>query len=837
MNRSKSVFSPSLMGTSRWLLGAMLCLSALLRAAEPLAVQEWEGLVPDPALVVDGKPALAWANPAERTTVTAQNLAHDLSGFHTLRFRIHVAEPRDSVISLIFDSGNPDTPKGDYYSVSIKTDFSGWRTFEFPLSLIGSTRKPLGWHAIRKVFFNSMWSHHFEPDTVVHLAGFVLDPTPIPGLDQPVGELLKNRGFEIVAGSRPAAWSVSTYSSAARAETDDAEASSGQRSLHIVGAPSARAGASVSFGSELTDPNSLYLLSAQVKVEGTSQHALRTSARFTSVDVDGKVVKSDYKMCPLGPFDWRALAWIVQLPPATHRFNLVLFHHGEGGVWWDDVSLLKLRPVKALAPAVNVASADCRPEFRWEAPADSASTLVVTAESGSDFHVSYDVIGNRFRPEKAFPEGRSYRWHVIVSQGDEPGLAGFKGEDGYMQGTFFAGSFARRVKIMLGDLAPYRKLYAELKPFADRNGMWDRFSLLGDLLANVDSLERDGRLPDGVNLEKMLQDAQELRLRAPWWRKIFLDTGSLMADLDLERPGLEQVREAVGKGDFRAARETLVAYYRQRKAPSYYQKWERRPSINPARTTDTRAEKLLTHKMSIHSYKEPTFDLGREFDWHIFPIVDVEWPTKIHRNFHWSKLAGAYWATDNEAYANEMVQQLLDFAQDNPMERWDRHRHRWAWSTLNATVRIYSTWLNSWLRVRGSKSWTADAQFVMLTELREHGRFLMTHHARHGNWVVAEARGLVELGVMFPEFKEAAEWRAEGFQRLLREIDIQVLSDGVHVERTPGYHSMTMSCFLEPLRLAMLNDVDFEGRENFLAKIESMYEFYLYGARPDLRMA
>ena len=102
--------------------------------------------------------------------------------------------------------------------------------------------------------------------------------------------------------------------------------------------------------------------------------------------------------------------------------------------------------------------------------------------------------------------------------------------------------------------------------------------------------------------------------------------------------------------------------------------------------------------------------------------------------------------------------------------------------------------------------------------------------------VVAEARGLVELGIMFPEFREAAAWRDEGYRRLRRELEAQVLSDGVHVERTPGYHGMTLGCFMEPVRLGLLNGVEVVGREQFIEKLEQMHEFYLYGVKPDGRM-
>lgn len=825
----------------RMFCGVAFGLVAHVPRAETLLLEEWQGLVPDSALVLEDKPALAWPKIDDMTSSTAAGVPEDLSRFRTLSFRLHVAEPKESVLTVIFLSENPTTPGSDYYSVGVKTTFAGWRAFRFPLSMLSAARKPLGWDQIQRVFINSKWAHKLDPETVVHLAAFTLDTTPIPGLEQPSGELLVNRSFELVTadGAGAIGWGAHSFHTAAKISVDNTTAASGQRSIRIEGAPgNVRAGLSKSFGPELTDPDALYLMTMWVKADGRSEHPLRTSVRFTSINADGRVIKSDYRRCSAGPFDWRPVRWLIELPQETHRFNIVLFHHGDGTAWWDDVSLRKLHPTRVLAPEMDAPIADCQPEFAWEATADAEGVLTVASQGDGAFFKQYEVTGNRFRLPERLPEGHTYTWFVTAVDGEMSSIAVFSSAGKTPRfGRLFSGSWQDRTRAMLGDLSVHRRSFVELADLAERNGMWDKFSLLGDLLASVDAVARDGKLPPGVTVEHLQDALNELQLRLPWWRKIFLEDESLFADLDLEIQGLEAVSAAVSRRNFPAARKALLTYYRGRKSPSYYRKWERRPSRNPARKTDPRAEKLLTHQMSIHSYETPTFDLGAEFDWHVFPIVDVEWPTKIHRHFHWQRLAKGYWSTGNESYAREVALQMLDWGMDNPMERWDRHRYRWAWSTLNATCRIYSSWLNSWLAIRDSASWTPDAQFVMLTLLREHGHFLMTHFARQGNWVVAEARGLVELGIMFPEFKTAEAWREEGFRRLRKEVDIQVLPDGVHVERTPGYHGMTLSCFMEPLRLALLNEVTFEGRDHFLAKLEKMHEFYLYGCRPDWRMA
>lgn len=661
--------------------------------------------------------------------------------------------------------------------------------------------------------------------------------TPVMAQHEAPGEMLPNCGFELVApgNNLPDGWAGGNFNTEAKLAVDNEVFHSGTRSVRIDGAPRSRAGLSKGFGERETDATAVYLLSAWVKIEGTSTHSLRTSARITSVGANGDVLKSDYRLAPSGPCDWTYCEWLVALPPETTRFNLVLFHHGEGTAWWDDVSLRRARPVAALAPAQDANVADARPLFRWE-PLPGDGILEVTG--GESFAPAltrrFPVTGTQFQLPEPLPAGKHYQWRVLAAGAD--GLAVTVAPDPAQPSRFFAGTWTQRMAEVNAALDPSRELLARLRPIAERNRMWDHFSLLANAIAQGEALVATEPADPRAAKEELDKALAELAYTTPWWETIFLDDAVFFAGIDLDRPGLEAVRAAVAAADWPAARQALLDYYRQRTAPDYYGRYRNPPPRNPAVTNNPAADTLLEHQFAIHSYKEPVFNVGPDFNWHVHPIVDVEWPTKIHRHFHWSTIAAAYWQTGNEAYAEEIVQQLLDWAKDNPMEKWQPARARFAWSTLNATIRIYSTWINAWYRVKDSQAWNADAQFVFLTSLREHGRFLMTHAARHGNWVVAEAQGLVELGVMFPEFKEAAAWREEGYLRLRRELEEQVLSDGVHVERTPGYHGMTLGCFMAPVRLGLLNNIEIEGRDRFVEALEKMHEFYLYGVKPDGRM-
>ncbi|MBI2298769.1 MAG: heparinase II/III family protein, partial [Armatimonadetes bacterium] len=563
-----------------------------------------------------------------------------------------------------------------------------------------------------------------------------------------------------------------------------------------------------------------------------------TSARITSVDAGDKVLSSDYRLCEPGTHDWRRYEWLVSLPLGAVRFNLVLFHHGGGSAWWDDVSLLRATPLAALAPADGAGIADGRPELRWE-PTEGDATVELSPDATFSTGVlGYPATGAAFRPPEPLAGGREWCWRVLVRRPDDS-LAVVcrppQADRPAVWARIYAGSWEQRMQPLAERLNGWRARLAELQALADRNGMWDRFTLLADAVAAGDRLLAAEPADPTAALAAFEAQTQAVGLYLPWWERLFLGDTDLFAGLDLDRPGLAAVKAAAAREDWPAARLALREYYRRRRLPTWYGKHLDPPKPNPERKQPA-ADQLLTHRMAIQNWQEPTFDLGPGLDWHVLPTEDIEWPTKLNRCFHWSTLARAWRETGRAPYAQEIQRQLLDFAQDNPMEGWDWRNKRFAWSTLNATVRIYSSWLDSFLQVRDAPAWTPDAQFVYLAELREHGRFLMTHHANQGNWVVAEARGLVELGVVFPEFREAPEWLAEGLRRLAREVDIQVLADGVHVERTPGYHGMTLSCFMDPLRLALLNDAPVAARDHFLAKLEAMHDYYLYGQKPNHRM-
>jgi hypothetical protein len=97
-----------------------------------------------------------------------------------------------------------------------------------------------------------------------------------------------------------------------------------------------------------------------------------------------------------------------------------------------------------------------------------------------------------------------------------------------------------------------------------------------------------------------------------------------------------------------------------------------------------------------------------------------------------------------------------------------------------------------------------------------------------------ESNGLFHIGTMFPEFKEADDWRKTAVERMYKELDIQVYPDGAQIELTTGYHQVSLRNFVGLMKIAALNGIDMPA--DYLNKLEGMYHYNLYASMPDGRL-
>ena len=312
----------------------------------------------------------------------------------------------------------------------------------------------------------------------------------------------------------------------------------------------------------------------------------------------------------------------------------------------------------------------------------------------------------------------------------------------------------------------------------------------------------------------------------------------LFEALNLEYPGLGEVKAAVAKGDLAAAKRALAQYYRNRQTPKWYFPAGAKADPKPENPDTARADRVLRHELESIGLRH---QFGPEIDW-TFDLTTApgskyapnnEWTWQLNRHADWSALARAYRDTGDERYAREFTAQMMQWVRTCPVPEDAANTARSTWRTIEAGIRAAQVWPDLFYRFLLSPEFTDEALVTMVKSFAEHAMYLLPHPTS-GNWLCMEGNGLFHVGVLFPEFKDAAKWRDTAVEWLYAEMENQVYPDGVQIELSSGYHHVSLSNFLGVFRLAQLNDIALPA--DYLKRIERMYDFDVYAAMPDRRL-
>lgn len=317
------------------------------------------------------------------------------------------------------------------------------------------------------------------------------------------------------------------------------------------------------------------------------------------------------------------------------------------------------------------------------------------------------------------------------------------------------------------------------------------------------------------------------------------DTRILFSRLDFNYPGLSEARARLEAGDEIGALHAVIHHFRARTSPVYL--------FDESDVAAFHDDEVIAEADQICDHFIFGYDLGPVIDWRFNPTADSsrdpEWLWSLARHNFWATLARAYALTGDEKYAREFVDQLKSFAASWPMAPHmnDADSHMFfpgdAWRSIEAGIRIYTVWLPVMIYFRRSPSWDDEGWVCFLNVLHDHAEFLCPHYSNHGhasNWLTMEATALFQLGVLFPEFKQAVEWEKLGYRRITHEVRYQFDHHGVHMERTPIYHLVAAGAFLQAFRIATLNDIPVPPY--MLPILEKSAEYLMLLVKPDLTL-
>jgi len=245
---------------------------------------------------------------------------------------------------------------------------------------------------------------------------------------------------------------------------------------------------------------------------------------------------------------------------------------------------------------------------------------------------------------------------------------------------------------------------------------------------------------------------------------------------------------------------------------------------------------------------------GCEINWHLDPQSNFEWDRKCYRRLYpvsnsldttdckmpWELsrfqhlpflIKGYYISGDNE-YIDETVNQISNWIDENPL----CYGINWT-CAMEVAIRACN-WMWAWWALRDSPSWTKEFNDRFLKSVWQHGWYIEHNLEDKGgirtNHYLSDVVGLLFIGIMFPQFKDAERWKSFGVQELFRCMEEMVYHDGVSFENSTAYHRLVLELFTYSAILCKRNEIVLPAP--FWQRLEKMFEFIMYCMRPDGRM-
>lgn len=205
-------------------------------------------------------------------------------------------------------------------------------------------------------------------------------------------------------------------------------------------------------------------------------------------------------------------------------------------------------------------------------------------------------------------------------------------------------------------------------------------------------------------------------------------------------------------------------------------------------------------------------------DYHV--TGDCKWAWEPSRHQHLVVLGRAFRLTGDVRYAATVVEHIESWIEQCPVGMGIQWR-----SPLELAIRLIN-WVWALALIEPAGLAQGESGRRILAIVHEHLRDISRKYSRYSsanNHTIGEAAGVHIAAAYWPQLIDAVRLRDEAKEILVREMERQVLPDGVHAELAVGYHLFVMQ-FLTLAGLAGRRIGD-EFPAAYWRKLEKMYGF------------
>ncbi len=261
--------------------------------------------------------------------------------------------------------------------------------------------------------------------------------------------------------------------------------------------------------------------------------------------------------------------------------------------------------------------------------------------------------------------------------------------------------------------------------------------------------------------------------------------------------------------------DELLSYFQSRKGSSYF------TVVNEAEVTREKIDNILSNSFTLN---EETYRFADQMDWLNNPSADIEWAIMLHKFYYAVGLGIAFQETGDDRYAEKWIELTSSWIASVPVD----------FLSSDVTGRRIQNWVFAhyyFVSECQAKSVAPEFYLAFLKSLHQQVNYLCQHLTPARNHRTLELYTIFLVAVVFPELKDAEQWLQFSMEELVKNIQSDVLDDGVHCELSTDYHHIVLRNFLGVRRLAAMNNIVFP--QEFDDQIKKALEFSVYVHKPD----
>ena len=175
---------------------------------------------------------------------------------------------------------------------------------------------------------------------------------------------------------------------------------------------------------------------------------------------------------------------------------------------------------------------------------------------------------------------------------------------------------------------------------------------------------------------------------------------------------------------------------------------------------------------------------------------DIKFPWELSRCHHLLWVGEAYQITKDEKYAKEVVDELNDWIDNNPL----MYTVNWT-CAMEVAIRAVN-WIYALTFIKDSQYFDDTIAKKIYQSLYQHGFFIYNNLERtipySNNHYISDVIGLLYLGKLFHNTRRGRRWFSYAKKAYYKEVMIQVLPSGVNYEKSVSYHRLMTELLVYP---------------------------------------